>query len=109
MNTEYGSRMEYEHFLRGAFGLQSGILIDRYGDPAGAADTDSFTPNDIEGVKAATAYAMMIYRRDLVNKRAVPESDHIRLDNFVKAVINSSSLEDISGQITGFNESFVNR
>ena len=101
--------MEYESFLRWAFGLPLGIHLDRYGDPAKAADTDSFTLKNLESVKAATAYAMMIYWNDIVAQTHIPQSDHDKLQNYVKEVLDSSSLDNISNLTTSFNEFFVNK
>jgi hypothetical protein len=109
MNTNWDQAKEYEGFLRCAFGLKQGIRLKQNGDPAKAADTKSFSSDNLEGVKAATAYAMMIYQNDIAHRSDVPQSDRNRLNNYVKDVINSSSLEEISDLITGFNESFVNR
>lgn len=53
--------MEYESFLRWAFGLPQGIQLEQSGDPAKEADANSFTERNLEGVKAATAYAIKIY------------------------------------------------
>ncbi len=101
--------MEYESFLRWAFGLPQGIHIDQCGDPARETDANSFTERNLEGVKAATAYAMKIYWQNIVDQPNVPQSDHDRLKNFVINVINASTLDDISSLIAGFNESFVER
>lgn len=102
--------LEYESFLRWAFGLQRNIHVDRWGDPAQVADTDFFAENNLEGVKAATAYAMLIYKNDIVNKYSdIPSAEYERLKNFVVNVVRAESVIEVSGLITGFNESFVDR
>ena len=110
MNTNRDKQLEYETFLRWAYGLNQGIHLDRYGDPGGVANTECFTIDNFECVKAATAYAMMIYQKDIFTKLAdVPPSERDRLEQYVKDVINAPSLDSISDLITSFNESFVDK
>jgi len=105
----WDQEFEYEQFLRWAFGLEKGEPIHRYSDPAGAANAEVFSADNLEVVKASVAYAMMIYRKTILQKADIPESEKQRLSNYIIQVINAEILNDISDLITGFNDSIVDR
>ncbi len=60
--------LNYEYFIRMAFGfVATGEMLDRWEDPAGLANTDCFTSDNIAGVKAATGYALEIMSNSVIN------------------------------------------
>lgn len=109
MSDTWDYDLEYEQFLRLAFGLEQRKLISRYDDPAGVADADQFSPDNLEVVKVSVAYAMMVYRNTIRKQADIQQSDNTRFSNYVIKVVNAEYLANISDLITGFNESIVNR
>lgn len=101
--------LAYENFLRWGFGLPQSFRLDRGGDPAKTADADAFTEENIECVKASTAYAMQIYWQDIDANSRPPQPDHDELKNSIIDVINATTLDEISNLISEFEESFVEK
>ena len=97
--------LNYETFLRTAFGfVKDGEMLDRFGDPAGIANTDYFTDSKIEAVKAGTGYAMEIMSNTVINRISdnLPDGEITRLEDFTKKVIISQDLNEIDKLITEF-------
>lgn len=109
MSDTWDYDLEYEQFLRLAFGIEQRKILSRYDDPAGVANAAEFSPDNLEVVKASVAYAMMVYRKTISKKADIQQSDNTRISNYVIKVVNAECLDDISDLITGFNESIVNR
>ena len=102
----YAPKKQYESFLRHAFGIHkgSGKCIERGGDPAEVADADYFTPDNLNIVKAATAYAMKVY---ISNSQGLPSDFRESLLEYIPQVIHSSTINEISDLIKNFNNVFV--
>jgi hypothetical protein len=108
MMDDYTPKKQYESFLRHAFGLHkgSGKCIERRGDPAELADADYFTPDNLDIVKAATAYAMKAY---ISNSRGLLSGFRQSLLDYIPKVICSSTIDEISDLINDFNNVFVKK
>jgi hypothetical protein len=90
--------MSYETFIRRAFSLNERELIERWGDPASLANTDSFTENNISSVKAAVAYGIEIFNGKILNHNSasMSEAEMIRVESFTGQIINAANLQDLS-------------
>ncbi len=81
--------MTYEGFVRRAFGAGSGTgIIDRWGDPAGLANTDIFNSGRISSVKAAIAYSMEIFNDKIKENKGEEITDEIsqEMDEYVESL-----------------------
>lgn len=86
--------MRYELFIRGAFGSE----VERMGDPAQLAEAGLFNISaEINKIKAATAYAMVIYKN---NSR---DTDSERMEEFIDEVMYATDFEQIDSIIREFN------
>ena len=103
--------MNYETFLRSAFGYKEEGFLDRCGDPAGIANTDNFSDENIASVKAGTGYAMQILSNAIINKysKDIDYDELDRLESFTKRVIDVTSLVEIDEAIHEFRDSVVNK
>lgn len=104
--------MIYEGFIRRAFGidLDNGI-VDRWGDPAGLANTDVFNSGSISSVKAATSYSMEIFNDRIKENRFEDITDTVsqQMDEYVERVINAQDKQEISDLIESYVENIEDR
>lgn len=103
--------LNYETFLRWSFGITNGEMLDRWGDPAGIANTDCFTEDNIDVVKAGTAYAMIITTNYLINNRTeqLEDREWERVEDFHKKVIKAKNILQIDELINNFRETVVSK
>ena len=106
MTNQWLEGKAYEDFLRDAFGVPTGTSVDRWGDPARVANTDNFNEDSLNIVKAATVYAMTIYRNHV---KKTTDADRSRVAKSISDVMDSSKLADISTCIADFERLFVNK
>lgn len=98
-------RMEYELFIRRAFGMALGDMPGRGADPAGLADADYFSKysGNLNDVKIGLGYAVRIYGHQLELKDQdayAKESDFI--DGWIDAVMNAGTFEELCEKIEEF-------
>lgn len=96
--------MKYEGFIRAAFELALEKRIGRLEDPAGFADTDTFTNGNLPVVKAATGYAVGIYRNYIKKK---PETMNDTCANYLCRIISAAHVAEIAKIIQEFNAEVV--
>lgn len=104
--------MTYEGFVRRAFGAGSGTgIIDRWGDPAGLANTDIFNSGRISSVKAAIAYSMEIFNDKIKENKGEEITDEIsqEMDEYVERVINAQDKQEIYELIESYVENIEDR
>ncbi len=104
--------LNYESFVRTAFGFgTTGSMLERWGDPAGLANTDCFNAKDIAAVKAATAYAMEIMSYAVIEglEGELSDAEKDQLKEFTRQVIQAPDLKAIDGLISRFNDAVVER
>ena len=104
--------LNYEYFIRMAFGfVATGEMLDRWEDPAGLANTDCFTSDNIAGVKAATGYALEIMSNSVINhlNTKLADAEMKRLENFTKQVIDAQDLLTIDRLITDYRNTVVDQ
>ena len=92
--------LTYENFIRGAFN------VERSGDPAELAEAGLFRssdPNDFVKIKVATAYAMVVYSRNLTGN----DFDYDRLDQIPVDATSASNHETLIELIKEFKDSFI--
>ena len=86
----------YENFIRESFQLPNRPSVGRHGDPAGLADTDHFTPSNLDECKAGVAYAICIHRSVLTN---VVQVNHTLLQapyaRLLTRALSARSLADL--------------
>ena len=92
--------LRYETFLRRAFGLtkdgKKGIL-DRWGDPAGIADTDIFKERELLTVKIGVGYSMMIFNKYILNNvNELSDSEINRMESYIKKVMDATGLLEMN-------------
>ena len=98
--------MKYETFLRRAFGLGKGNMIDRWGDPASLANTDNFTDSNINSVKAGVAYAIEIFNQEIINNVKIEDDKEFeRIESFTGKIISATSIQDVSTLIKNYVDS----
>lgn len=103
--------MNYETFLRAAFGYKQGGMLERWGDPAGIANTDSFSLENLAAVKVGTGYAVEILSNSVFNDsgQKLEDAEWSRLERFTERVINAASLIEIDKIITEFRDSVIDK
>ena len=102
--------LRYESLLREAFGYAlNGEIAERWGDPAGIANTDVFDEMYIEKVKAGAAYAMEIFSNPVMNKKNLSDTEIERLEDFTKRVINADSIDTIDTIIEEFDTTVIQK
>ena len=103
--------INYEMFLRTAFGYKQGGLLERCGDPAGIANADSFSQVNLAAVKAGTGYAMEILANSVINDsgQELENAEWNRLEKFTERVINAVSLYKIDVIINDFRDSVIDK
>lgn len=108
MNPEMN--MTYETFIRRAFGLKNGNIIERWGDPASLANTDVFSVGKLSSVKAAVAYSMEIFNYEIKERfhEELSEQQYNQLDAYVDSVINAQTKVEIYESITSYVDEFEN-
>lgn len=97
---------DYELFVRTAFGLVAGKLINRFEDPAEFADTDTFTDDNLSTVKAATGYAIGIIAKHIRNKDM---EIHEAMDAYLDCIMAATNVNDIARTINDFNQNVVEK
>lgn len=86
--------LRYEVFIRGAFGSD----VERAGDPAKLAESGLFDiVSEISKVKAATVYAMVIYK----NKSSSNVRE--RMEEIIDEVMQTTTSQQIDSLIREFN------
>jgi hypothetical protein len=104
--------LNYETFVRTAFGFgTTGEMLDRWGDPAGIANTDCFTDSSIAEVKVAAGYAMEIVANAVLNHVAenLSDAEMVRLEEFTQKVVDAPDLPTIDGLITDFRSTVIDK
>lgn len=102
--------LRYETFMREAFGYANdGKIVERWGDPAGIANTDNFDDQYLDSVKAGVSYSVEIFSNAVINKGSLSDSEHVRLENFTKQVIDATNVIDINSIIEDFDETVVKK
>ena len=91
--------LDYEIFIRSAFGYANKRNIERFDDPAGLADTDIYSDKNIENIKAATSYSIGIFLN------GVNSGD----TSYIKKIINAHSIKNISTIIDEFKNNFISK
>ena len=98
----------YETFLRSAFGLNFGTILDQHGDPAGIAFAAHFTTENMASVKVGVGYAMEIFSNHIIaNSQNLNDDEQLRIEKFTDDVINSSSLAEIADLITDYRDNVI--
>ena len=105
------SPMRYERFLSWGFGLgfNQGKSMERESDPALMINTGMFSEGNLERVKFAVGYVIMIFSANITNystKEIAGISETIT--SFIKRLINSEKLEDIDAVIIDFQDTIIN-
>lgn len=98
--------MNYELFIRSAFGLALGTRVGRLEDPAAFADTDTFSNSNLPAVKAATGYAIGIYQNNI----KLRDSEVIQVcEVFLTLTMNAVNVTEILKLITTFNADIIGK
>nr|WP_010249188.1 hypothetical protein [Acetivibrio cellulolyticus] len=98
--------LTFEMFIRKAFSINSYNMINRYGDPAGLANTDMFNFGEIEKVKAGAAYSAQICNKHIVNNCNISDDESNDMDRIVKDMINAEDKIRIFELIKEFNQKY---
>lgn len=96
---------EYERFVCDAFGLVNGGWVDRFGDPAEFADTDTFTAGNLPVVKAGTGYAMGVLVKKISGKGRAASIE--AMNGYIERVIAAPDVQTVAEVIAEFRESIV--
>jgi len=107
MNPEMN--LTYEMFIRSAFSIDKNTMIDRWGDPAGLANTDVFSHGDIEEIKAGVAYSMSIFRKHIANNNNVTDQESNGMDQTIRDVLNAKDKSVIYNLIERFRSDYVSK
>lgn len=94
---------KYEMFVRSAFSYALKEDIERCGDPAELANTDSFNDDNIDSVKSAIGYCMSIFNKDILGIISNDYDEMERVENFVKNIIRANTLLDIYSTLEDYN------
>jgi len=97
--------MNYELFIRSAFGLALGTRVGRLEDPAAFADTDTFSNSNLPAVKAGTGYAIGIYQNNMPRSSQSIEA----CEDFLTRTMNAVNITEISNLITTFNAEIIEK
>jgi len=101
--------MDYELFVRSAFGYKTGEMPGRGGDPARIAEADWFRHDDIAKVKIGAGYAIEIYAGDVLNNCEVDDREWNRIEGFTTRVLESDSVGDIATIIDEFKTTVLDQ
>lgn len=101
--------MTYECFIRGAFSINKDNLIDRWGDPAGIANTDEFDAGNINTIKAGISYSMEIYRHEIYEKNQISDNEYDGMDRIINDVLSATDKITIFNLIEDFNKKYVHK
>lgn len=89
--------MQFETFIRRAFGLKEGQMLERWGDPAALANTDQFSEGNISAVKVGIGYSFEILSTEIFNKvEDIDDSEYKRIEQFTDRVVAAENLKQIS-------------
>jgi len=105
--------LTFENFIRDAFSMALGRQIERWGDPAGLANTDIFSSGGLHEVKASVSYSMCIwkshFRENHYNHPVVQDpAKYNRMDTIIADVLNASDKMSVHRFIEEFNDIFNN-
>jgi hypothetical protein len=111
------SAQDYEKLIRAAFGYDptdhSLRMIEKYEDPAGLADEDIFTDENITEIKAATSYAILIVVNDIISYSLDFDMDddeeESRLDSYAPRVLAAADSAEVGDVIRDFEENVMDR
>jgi hypothetical protein len=106
---EMSAALEYEWFLRTAFGLTDGCAIDRGADPAGLADYDVFDQDNVDTIKAAVCYSMEAFAGHIPGGEDLSEEEWGHIARFVPRVIGAPSVAEVVDLIREFWDTVVER
>lgn len=98
--------MNYELFIRSAFGLALGTRVGRLEDPAAFADTDTFSNSNLPAVKAGTGYAIGIYQNNI---KPWSSQSIETCEDFLTRTMNAENITEISNLITTFNAEIIEK
>ena len=102
--------LRYEMLLRKAFGYTNdGNILERWGDPAGIANTDNFNDKYVNSVKAGVSYSIEIFSNEVINNVDIPDSEVMRLENFTNQVIEATDLVEINSIIENFDNTVIEK
>lgn len=92
--------MTYEVFIRGAFSINSEILIGRCDDIAHLADTDVFelsknNPNYLNKAKSAVAYSIAIYNSEIFTTAGVNDVDRVAMENLLGSALDAINSQEL--------------
>lgn len=103
--------MRYETFVRRAFELFTNQSVDRFGDPAGMADTDHFDNHYLEEVKSTSCYSLLVFK-NYIHKIPDIESEKVSslnslMDEYHSRVFKSKDISEVSQIIDLCFENFI--
>jgi len=99
--------VRYEDFIKVAFGIQKGCIIERREDPAGLAEADYFRDlNNLPQVKTGVAYAIEIYNNYMLSNFAdkIDPDDFEAMRSMTEKVLAASSHDEIIQLIDEFEK-----
>lgn len=96
------SALEYEFFVRKAFGVSA-----KGDDPAGLAVADyfnsAFDTASLNKIKIGTAYAIAIYNNQYSELKALRDpSDYERMDQFMADILHAKNVNDVGEIIESY-------
>lgn len=103
------ANLTYENFVRDVFAFALEKEVDRYGDPAGLADTDVFSAGDLYQVKVAVSYSMSIFNNIFSNQftnHPIVKSGSERMETIVQDVLNAPDKQSIIPLINEYKGTF---
>lgn len=103
------NELEYEYFVRNAFGYSLKTEIDRSGDPARCGDADNFHNEQLSSVIAGASYSMSIYISDIINSCNNTEEEDERINTFLNRVIACRNVQEVGDVLDDFNRNVFSR
>jgi len=98
--------LDYEIFVRKAFGYPNQTMLGRHGDFAGLADADLIRHGKcLNQAKVGVAYGLEILRRALEPKEYDPQ----QLDEILSEILNVTKPEELCEIIDKINKEVVNK
>ena len=102
------NNMNYENFIIGAFSHSLKKNIQKGEDPAELGLAQRFDESKINSVKSAIGYCMNIYNNDIIEKLD-NDAEMGRIEDFVKKIIESNTLSDISTILDDYETTVKNK
>jgi len=105
-------RMRYELFIRKAFGMQSGAMPGRGGDPGGLGDADYFGDQgtSLNDTRVGIAYAGHVYSRLFETKSPNDyANEYAYIDDWYNRVIAETQTANFIGLIEEFDQKIVDK